>query len=249
VKDEYISISEFAKRAGVSRPTIYSKLESELSSFCKVVKGKKVINIAALSLFGVKESVNNFTDNETLKALVTVLQEQQETLQKELDIKNRQIDTLNAQNSQQLKLIDQQQQLQALAERKRIEAPAERIKEEKGLLNREKFSTRTEYAEYLRRLLPQQINSIFAGRKAKQELDKVLELMSEEERGLLKENPRIRETIETLEKRDFDKYEQDMREAEEESRQMRKVHNRAMEKVREELQREKEEFSSHIDGD
>lgn len=249
MKDEYISISEFAKRAGVSRPTIYSKLESELSSFCKVVKGKKVINIAALSLFGVKESVNNFTDNETLKALVTVLQEQQETLQKELDIKNRQIDTLNAQNSQQLKLIDQQQQLQALAERKRIEAPAERIKEEKGLLNREKFSTRTEYAEYLRRLLPQQINSIFAGRKAKQELDKVLELMSEEERGLLKENPRIRETIETLEKRDFDKYEQDMREAEEESRQMRKVHNRAMEKVREELQREKEEFSSHIDGD
>ena len=101
----------------------------------------------------------------------------------------------------------------------------------------------------MRRLLPQQINSIFAGRKAKQELDKVLELMSEEERGLLKENPRIRETIETLEKRDFDKFEQDMREAEEETRQMREVHNRAMEKVREELQREKEEISSHFDGD
>lgn len=248
MKDEYISISEFAKRAGVSRPTIYSKLDNELSNFCKVVKGKKVINIAALSLFGVKESVNNFTDNETLKALVTVLQEQQETLQKELDIKNRQIDTLNAQNSQQLKLIDQQQQLQALAERKRIEAPAERIKEEKGLLNREKFSTRTEYAEYLRRLLPQ-INSIFAGRKVKQELDKTLELMSAEERELLKEDPRIREAIETLEKRDYDRFEKDMQEAEEEARTMREAHNRAMEHIREEMKQKEEEVSSHFGGD
>ncbi len=41
MNDEYISISEFAKRAGVSRPTIYSKLDNELSNFCKVVKGKK----------------------------------------------------------------------------------------------------------------------------------------------------------------------------------------------------------------
>lgn len=247
MKDEYISISEFAKRAGVSRPTIYSKLDNELSNFCKVVKGKKVINIAALSLFGVKESVNNFTDNETLKALVTVLQEQQETLQKELDIKNRQIDTLNAQNTQQLKLIDQQQQLQALAERKRIEAPAEQIREEKGLLNREKFSTRTEYAEYLRRLLPQ-INSIFAGRKVKQELDKVLELMSAEERELLKEDSRIREAIETLEKRDYDQFEKDMQEAEEESRKMREVHNKAMNEYREEIKRQQEENSSHFGG-
>lgn len=248
MKDEYLSISEFAKRAGVSRPTIYSKLDNELSNFCKVVKGKKVINIAALSLFGVKESVNNFTDNETLKALVTVLQEQQETLQKELDIKNRQIDTLNAQNTQQLKLIDQQQYLQAMAEQKRLEAPAEQIREEKGLLNREKFSTRTEYAEYLRRLLPQ-INSIFAGRKVKQELDKTLELMSAEERELLKEDPRIREAIETIEKRDYDKFEKDMQETAEESRQMREAHNRAMEHIREEMKQKEEEVSSHFGGD
>lgn len=247
MKDEYISISEFAKRAGVSRPTIYSKLDNELSNFCKVVKGKKVINIAALSLFGVKESVNNFTDNETLKALVTVLQEQQETLQKELDIKNRQIDTLNAQNTQQLKLIDQQQYLQAMAEQKRLEAPAEQIREEKGLLNREKFSTRTEYAEYLRRLLPQ-INSIFAGRKVKQELDKTLELMSAEERELLKEDSRLREAIETIEKRDYDKFEKDMQEAAEESRQMREAHNRAMDRLREEMEQKQEEINSHFTG-
>ena len=248
MKEEFLSISEFAKRAGVSRPTIYSKLDNDLSNFCKVVKGKKVINIAALSLFGVKESVNNFTDNETLKALVTVLQEQQETLQKELDIKNRQIDTLNAQNTQQLKLIDQQQYLQAMAEQKRLEAPAEQIREDKGLLNREKFSTRTEYAEYLRRLLPQ-INRIFAGRKVKQELDKTLELMSAEERELLKEDPRIREAIETIEKRDYDKFEKDMQETAEESRQMREAHNRAMEHIREEMKQKEEEVSSHFGGD
>jgi AcrR family transcriptional regulator len=125
MKEEFLTISEFAKRAGVSRPTIYSKLDNELSSFCKVVKGKKVINIAALSLFGVKESVKNFTDNESLSRMVSMLE-------KELDIKNKQIDTLNHQVEElndRLKeshiLIGRQQELQAIE--KKEEAPAETI--------------------------------------------------------------------------------------------------------------------------
>ena len=99
----------------------------------------------------------------------------------------------------------------------------------------------------MRRLLPQ-INSIFAGRKVKQELDKTLELMSAEERDLLKEDPRIREAIETIEKRDYDKFEKNMQEAAEESRQMREAHNRAMDRIREEMEQKQEEINSHFTG-
>ncbi len=186
MKEEYLSISEFATRAGVSRPTIYSKLDNELSNFCKVVKGKKVINIAALSLFGIKESVKNFTDSETLKSLVTVLQEQQQALQKELDIKNEQIRTLSNQNTQQLKLIDQQQYLQAMAEQKRLEAPAERIEEEKGLFNPEKFRGEKEYFKFLCRVIPKP--GFWASKADLAEQEIVLAMLSKAEKQILKNN-------------------------------------------------------------
>lgn len=113
MKEEYISISEFAKRAGVSRPTIYNRLDGDLSSFCKTVKGKKTINIAALSLFGVKESVKDFTSIEALKSAVDVLQKQTDMLQKQLDIKDLQIKELQDRLKESHVLLDQQQHLHA----------------------------------------------------------------------------------------------------------------------------------------
>lgn len=127
MKDEYISVSEFAKRAGVSRPTIYAKLDNELSSYCKVVKGKKTINSKALSLFGVKESVKNFTDNETLLQMVSVLQSQAEMLKGQLEVKDRQIEELNerlAETSQSLRAITHTELAEKI-EMKQKEAPAE----------------------------------------------------------------------------------------------------------------------------
>ena len=127
MKEEFLTISEFAKRAGVSRPTIYAKLDNELSSYCKVVKGKKTINSKALALFGVKESVKNFTDNETLLQMVSVLQSQAEMLKGQLEVKDRQIEELNerlAETSQSLRAITHTE----LAEKIRMkqeEAPAE----------------------------------------------------------------------------------------------------------------------------
>lgn len=181
MREEFISISEFSKRAGVSRPTIYSKLESELSSFTKSVKGKTVINTKALDLFSVKESVKDFTDFDSLKDLTEVLQNQAETLRKELEIKNEQIRELNANLTQTHVLLDQQQKLQALSEQKRIETKEEPKQE--SLLNRDKFSTEAEYTKFLKRLLPN-IN-MFSTKKDLQEQEYILELMSEEERQLI----------------------------------------------------------------
>lgn len=63
---EYISIAEFAEKAGVSRQTIYNRLNSDLSSFCKIVNGKKVLNTEGLSLFSVKNS-SDFTPWDILQ--------------------------------------------------------------------------------------------------------------------------------------------------------------------------------------
>lgn len=129
MQDEYLSISEFAKRAGVSRPTIYSKLDNELSSYCKIVKGKKVINSKALALFGVKESVKNFTDNESLLQMVSVLQSQTEMLKGQLEVKDRQIESLNerlAETSQSLRAITHKELAEKI-EMKQEESPAKPI--------------------------------------------------------------------------------------------------------------------------
>ena len=124
---EYISISEFARRAGVSRQTIYNRLDGDLSNFCKTVKGQKVINDKALTLFSVKES-NDLTAWEIMQKQIDMMERTNQKLLTELDVKNRQIDMLNHQMnelSDRLReshiLIDQQQKLHAIAEAKQPE--------------------------------------------------------------------------------------------------------------------------------
>lgn len=118
MKDEYISISEFARRAGVSRQSVYKRIDNDLSGFCKVDKGKKVINTKGLGMFVVNQPVNqpvNQTVNQVdsqntaidaLKKALELMENQNETLKTELAAKDRQIDQLQ-------KLIDQEQQLHA----------------------------------------------------------------------------------------------------------------------------------------
>ena len=240
-KDDYISISEFAERAGVSKAYIYKALKDRLQPYLKEVDSQKRLNIKALELFDSTNvstiSTNDSTDKDTLKELIEILQEQQETLKAELDIKNEQIRALNTANSQQLQLIDQQQKLQAIAEQKRLQI-TEKPKQE-SLLNPDKFKTRTEYGEYLRRLLPH--IGMFSGRADKQELLKVLELMSEDERNLVNENPHTKEAIEMLKNRDIEQFEKDMKEAEKESAEMRNKWNESMEQMRAENERKRAE--------
>ena len=84
MKDEYISIAEFAQRAGVSRQAIYSRLNRDLSRFCKLDNSKKVLSIKGLSLFDVKP------DKQDLSPF--------DVLSKELEFKNKEIEWLRAEN-------------------------------------------------------------------------------------------------------------------------------------------------------
>ena len=52
---QYITVSEFAKAAGVSRQAVYKRLASDLAPFTKSEAGKRLIDRAALELFSVQE--------------------------------------------------------------------------------------------------------------------------------------------------------------------------------------------------
>lgn len=110
---QYISVSRFAKKANVSRQTIYNRLDSDLTGFVKVdlQTGRKTIDISALSLFdnlqkSVKDDVNLTVkfDNE-LDTLEPGVNDKNiailiETLQKQLEEKNKNIEELRSEKKE-----------------------------------------------------------------------------------------------------------------------------------------------------
>lgn len=88
---DIISPSELAKILKVSRQAVYSRLTKDLSSYVKLVDGKKQLDIAVLEYLGV-----NKVDNNMSSEIDTIVK----TLTAELDIKNKQIDSLQQQVSQ-----------------------------------------------------------------------------------------------------------------------------------------------------
>ena len=109
MKEQYISISEFARRAGVSHQAIYKRLDKDLQPWLQVADGKKSLNIKALELFEVEKSATDSTESATIK----LLQRTVDMLEKELDLKNKEIEALHARLAESHTLIDNQQRLQA----------------------------------------------------------------------------------------------------------------------------------------
>lgn len=115
MKDEYISISEFARRAGVSRQAIQQRLNTSLREFVKVAQGKKLLNIKGLEIFdGARVAQGSKPIEESVIEL----------LRQELAAKDKQIEALQ-------KMLDQEQQLHAattqrllLLEQPKQDAPA-----------------------------------------------------------------------------------------------------------------------------
>ena len=96
MEDDYLSIKEFSVRADVTPQAIYKRLNSDLTAYTKVVNGKKMINISALTLFTVKP-VDNIVqpadqpvcemDNQLLATINNVV----ETLNKQLLVLTNQL--------------------------------------------------------------------------------------------------------------------------------------------------------------
>lgn len=127
---EYISIAEFAERAGVSKQAVYQRLNKSLKTYVKDVDGKKSINIRALEdlygidacssleqdiqgeFKGVEQGIDQVKEDQLINKLV-------ETLQEELKNKEQQINEKDIQIKELHNLLDQQQKLTAM-DRQRI---------------------------------------------------------------------------------------------------------------------------------
>lgn len=104
---EYISIADFAERAGVSRQAIYKRLDKDLKTFVDTVDGKKLIDTNALRLFETTSqptTVEQPRDNLTTETIGKLLTEQVNRLNNQLTTT---IDMLQASQGENRKLTEQ----------------------------------------------------------------------------------------------------------------------------------------------
>lgn len=98
MNDELLTVAEFAKRAGVSKQAIYSRLDKGLKQFVQVVDGQKMLNIKALQQYNNKEVEQEIQENQSSIeqpcTTLDLLNKTIETLQKQLDEKDKQIQML-----------------------------------------------------------------------------------------------------------------------------------------------------------
>lgn len=138
MENQYISVKEFAQRAGKSVQAIYKGLNNRLNQYVKLVDNQKMIDIRALQeVYGIEveqpiqpELTINSTEDSTKDIVIDTLLEQIEILKNELDVKNEQIKEKDKQLSDTLKALNQAQHLQAVAESK-VKLLEEKQEEEK----------------------------------------------------------------------------------------------------------------------
>lgn len=132
-KQEYISISEFARLTGKSRTTVYKYLDSFLSTYVQQdAQGRKVISRAAIKEFESVETGKVVQDERTdgrtekrsdeqingqVEQVIEALKEQLRVKDQQLEEKDRQIQSLH-------EILTRQQQLTAIQEKRITELTA-----------------------------------------------------------------------------------------------------------------------------
>ena len=115
METKYISIAEFAERAGVSRQTVYNNLPKDLRQFTKTIDNKKVISEAALEVF--PPNVSNETVDTPIDKPLTAEERLVSLLEAELERVNCQHDlTMQMLRSEQQKNTTLQEQILNLQE-------------------------------------------------------------------------------------------------------------------------------------
>lgn len=125
--DDYLTIKEFANEAGVSVQAVYQRLNKDLKPFLKVFKGKKTLNIKGLELFSgnknFKAVEQDFKDD--FKATLN-------SLNKQLNVKDQQIQELNNRLAHALQLNENNQILLKAEQEKRLLIEVELEEQEKS---------------------------------------------------------------------------------------------------------------------
>lgn len=113
MNDEYISIAEFAKRAGVSVQAIYKRLSTDLSTEFKLVENKKMLKTKALEKFGLNQVENQVEKVENQVETINLLKKTIDLLEKELSLKNKEIEELHNRLRESHAMVQHQQELHA----------------------------------------------------------------------------------------------------------------------------------------
>lgn len=104
---ELYTVAEFAKIAGVSKQAVYSRLDKGLKQFIQKVDGQKMLKKEALQLYDKQEvEQSNSSNLSTLDLLSKTI----ESLQRQLEEKDKQIERLT-----EALIIEQQHASQAQA--------------------------------------------------------------------------------------------------------------------------------------
>ena len=132
-KQEYMTISEFARETGKSRTTVYKYLDSFLSNYVQQdTQGRKVISRAAVKVFESIEAGKVVQDERTEKrtekrsdAQVNGQVEQViEALKEQLRVKDEQLRAKDEQIQSLHEILSRQQQLAALQEQRIVQLTA-----------------------------------------------------------------------------------------------------------------------------
>ena len=138
---EYLSIKDFAKKAGVSQQSLYKRLNNpnnQLNNYVKMVENQKMIDIRALQeVYGVEveQPIQPIIQpveqpiQPLLQATIESLSKELERKSEKLQAKDKQYADLKASMEEQLKvkdkqiehygkLLDQEQQLNAMNQQK-----------------------------------------------------------------------------------------------------------------------------------
>lgn len=93
VNDAYISVSEFAKRAGVTKQSVYQRIQGGLKKYVKDLNGQKVIHIKALHEVygidleqGIEQDLNKSSQEQNAIEMAVI-----DMLRTELEAKNQQL--------------------------------------------------------------------------------------------------------------------------------------------------------------
>ena len=135
METEYLSIKDFAQKAGVSQQAIYKQVERKLKGYIKLVDNQKMIDIRALQeVYGVEveqpiqpkvEQVEQ-PIQPNFDSILSQNQQMIDMLKEQLEAKDKQIESLQ-------KLLDQEQHLNAMNHEKilllesKLEEPKEPV--------------------------------------------------------------------------------------------------------------------------
>jgi uncharacterized coiled-coil protein SlyX len=97
----FLSIADFAKAAGVSKVTVYKRLETDLAPYAGELDGKKAVEESALTLFSAPEQPPEPQTEEPKEDYTTPLLERlaaaEKTIEEQSKLLQKQSETITAQ--------------------------------------------------------------------------------------------------------------------------------------------------------